>query len=108
MAFLKINKGVLSKKKQKTKQMSSRRLLTVARRGIFMMPKLEYPVETGLLPAITPKGLDLHYNKHHQTYVTNANKLVLGTPWENADLEKVRGRGRERERKREKTGRKKK
>lgn len=26
-------------------------------------------------------------NKHHQTYVNNANKLVVGTPWENTPLE---------------------
>lgn len=95
---------VATQKKGFGRNMSSRRIFTVARRSLFMMPKLEYPVDGGLLPAITPKGLDLHYNKHHQTYVTNANKLVLGTPYESTDLEKVRG---ERER-REKTGKKKK
>ena len=33
--------------------------------------------------------LDFHHGKHHQTYVTNLNNLVKGTPMENQSLEEV-------------------
>ena len=60
----------------------------IQRRSLFTLPKVAY-VETGLPPAITPRALDFHYNKHQQTYVTNANKMVTGTPYESAPLESV-------------------
>ena len=25
---------------------------------------------------ISPEQMDLHYNKHHQSYITNLNKIV--------------------------------
>lgn len=37
------------------------------------LPKLPYPVEQGIPPVISPKQLDLHYNKHHNAYVTKLN-----------------------------------
>eukprot|EP00992_Anisonema_acinus_P011292 TRINITY_DN7294_c0_g1_i1.p1 TRINITY_DN7294_c0_g1~~TRINITY_DN7294_c0_g1_i1.p1 ORF type:complete len:197 (+),score=47.01 TRINITY_DN7294_c0_g1_i1:55-645(+) len=40
------------------------------------LPTLKFPVEGGIPPAISPKQLDLHYNKHHNTYVNNLNNLV--------------------------------
>ena len=30
----------------------------------------------GLEPIMSAHQLDLHYNKHHAAYVTNANKLL--------------------------------
>jgi superoxide dismutase len=59
-----------------------------ARRTLFSLPSVPY-AKTGLPPAISPQALDLHLNKHHQTYVNNANKLVTGTPHESASLEQV-------------------
>eukprot|EP00992_Anisonema_acinus_P011419 TRINITY_DN7394_c0_g1_i2.p1 TRINITY_DN7394_c0_g1~~TRINITY_DN7394_c0_g1_i2.p1 ORF type:complete len:204 (-),score=42.95 TRINITY_DN7394_c0_g1_i2:15-626(-) len=40
------------------------------------LPTLKFPVEGGIPPVISAKQLDLHYNKHHNTYVTNLNNLV--------------------------------
>ena len=31
----------------------------------------------------------IHYGKHHQTYVTNLNKLIKGTEFENLSLEEI-------------------
>ncbi len=61
-----------------------------ARRTLFSLPAVSY-AKTGLPPAISPQAMDLHLNKHHQTYVNNANKLVTGTPHESATLEQVSG-----------------
>jgi Fe-Mn family superoxide dismutase len=33
--------------------------------------------------------MEFHYGKHHQAYVTNLNKLVVGTEYENASLEDI-------------------
>jgi Fe-Mn family superoxide dismutase len=35
---------------------------------------------------MSAETFDYHYGKHHQAYVTNLNKLVPGTEFENADL----------------------
>merc|ERR1712146_216129 len=58
-------------------------------RSLFTLPELPYSLEKGLNPAISSQALDLHYNRHHLTYVNNANKLVSGTPYESMELEDV-------------------
>jgi superoxide dismutase, Fe-Mn family len=35
---------------------------------------------------MSAETFDYHYGKHHQAYVTNLNKLIQGTEFENADL----------------------
>ena len=40
-------------------------------------------------PHISKETLEFHYGKHHQAYVTNLNKLVPGTPYENQSLEDI-------------------
>ncbi|NUQ35953.1 MAG: superoxide dismutase [Planctomycetaceae bacterium] len=50
------------------------------------LPALPYSKDA-LAPHITPETIDFHYGKHHQTYVTNLNNLVKGTPNENKSLE---------------------
>jgi Fe-Mn family superoxide dismutase len=35
---------------------------------------------------MSAETFDYHYSKHHQAYVTNLNKLIPGTEFENADL----------------------
>eukprot|EP00002_Diphylleia_rotans_P008755 TRINITY_DN18743_c0_g1_i1.p1 TRINITY_DN18743_c0_g1~~TRINITY_DN18743_c0_g1_i1.p1 ORF type:complete len:197 (-),score=22.80 TRINITY_DN18743_c0_g1_i1:290-880(-) len=43
-----------------------------------VLPPLPY-ARDALAPHISAETLDFHYGKHHQTYVTNLNKLVDGT-----------------------------
>lgn len=52
------------------------------------LPALPF-ARDALAPVISEETLDYHYGKHHQTYVTNLNKLVAGTEHENASLEDI-------------------
>lgn len=54
----------------------------------FTLPPLPYSMNA-LAPYISEETLEYHYGKHHQTYVTNLNKLVEGTPFEKATLEDI-------------------
>jgi superoxide dismutase, Fe-Mn family len=47
----------------------------------FTLPALPYEINA-LDPHISQRTLEFHYGKHHQTYVTNLNNLVLGTEFE--------------------------
>lgn len=40
-------------------------------------------------PIISKETLEYHYGKHHQAYVTNLNKLIAGTEFENMSLEEI-------------------
>jgi superoxide dismutase, Fe-Mn family len=51
----------------------------------FVLPPLPYKTDA-LAPNISEKTLEFHYSKHHQTYVSNLNNLIIGTKFENADL----------------------
>lgn len=42
-----------------------------------------------LVPHISKETLEYHYGKHHQTYVTNLNKLIAGTEFESMPLEDI-------------------
>lgn len=52
------------------------------------LPPLPYPMD-GLMPHISKETLEYHYGKHHNAYVTNLNKLIAGTEFENASLEDI-------------------
>ncbi|MFY7697769.1 MAG: superoxide dismutase [Legionella sp.] len=54
----------------------------------FTLPALPYEKDA-LEPHISKETLDYHYGKHHQTYVTNLNKLVSNTPFETMSLEEI-------------------
>ena len=54
----------------------------------FTLPPLPYE-KNALEPHISAETLEYHYGKHHQAYVTNLNKLVVGTEFENASLEDI-------------------
>jgi len=54
----------------------------------FELPELPY-AKNALEPHISEETLQYHYGKHHQAYVTNLNKLVLGTEFEHQSLEAV-------------------
>jgi len=53
-----------------------------------VLPELPY-ARDALEPVISAETIDYHYGKHHQAYVTNLNKLVPGTAFENASLEDI-------------------
>jgi superoxide dismutase, Fe-Mn family len=52
------------------------------------LPELPF-AKDALQPHISPETLDYHYGKHHAAYVTNLNKLVPGTEFENLELEDI-------------------
>lgn len=54
----------------------------------FTLPELPYSKEA-LEPHISQETLEYHYGKHHQTYVTNLNKLIEGTEFEQMSLEDI-------------------
>ncbi len=55
----------------------------------FTLPVLPYQMNA-LEPHISQKTLEFHYGKHHQTYVTNLNNLVVGTEFEHeSNLETI-------------------
>nr|MBF0685167.1 superoxide dismutase [Fe] [Pseudomonas sp.] len=49
------------------------------------LPPLPF-AKDALEPHMSAETLEYHYGKHHQAYVTNLNKLIAGTPFENKDL----------------------
>ena len=52
------------------------------------LPELPY-AKDALAPTISSETIDYHYGKHHQTYVTNLNKLIEGTEFADASLEEI-------------------
>jgi len=54
----------------------------------FSLPALPYAKEA-LAPHISPETIEYHYGKHHQAYVTNLNKLIAGSEFEQAPLEEI-------------------
>lgn len=52
---------------------------------VHQLPELPY-VKTALEPHISAETIEFHYGKHHQTYVTNLNNLIIGTEFENMPL----------------------
>lgn len=52
------------------------------------LPPLPYS-KGSLAPFISEETLEYHYGKHHAAYVNNLNKLIVGTEFENADLEET-------------------
>lgn len=54
----------------------------------FELSKLPYEIES-LTPFLSKETLEYHYGKHHQTYVTNLNKLTDGKPEASQSLENL-------------------
>lgn len=54
----------------------------------FNLPDLPYALDA-LQPHISKDTLNVHYNKHHQAYVTNLKHMILNTPLEGQTLEEV-------------------
>ena len=54
----------------------------------FTLPALPYPMDA-LSPHISKETLEFHHGKHHQTYVTNLNKLIVDTEYASKSLEEI-------------------
>lgn len=54
----------------------------------FALPQLPFALDA-LEPFISKETLEYHYGKHHATYVNNLNKLIPGSAFEDASLEKI-------------------
>ena len=54
----------------------------------FELPDLPYDL-SALAPHISEETLDVHWGKHHRTYVNNLNKMIPGTDLEGLSLEEV-------------------
>src|SRR5271154_4189269 len=45
----------------------------------YTLPPLAYPYNA-LEPHVDARTMEIHYSKHHQAYITNANKALDGHP----------------------------
>jgi len=54
----------------------------------YEVPPLPYDYNA-LEPHIDDATMHLHHDKHHQAYVTNANKALEGTEWADKSVEEV-------------------
>lgn len=54
----------------------------------FTLPPLEYPNDA-LEPHIDAQTMEIHHDKHHNTYVTNLNKAVEGTEFADMDINEL-------------------
>ena len=54
----------------------------------FELPKLDY-AKNALAPIMSEETLDLHYGKHHQTYITNLNNFIKDTDMSGMTLEEI-------------------
>jgi Fe-Mn family superoxide dismutase len=60
----------------------------VSRTTEFTLPALPY-LEDALEPIISSRTLQLHYRKHHKSYVDTLNRLVTGTPLADLSLRQL-------------------
>jgi Fe-Mn family superoxide dismutase len=54
----------------------------------FQLPPLPYN-KNALIPFMSQGTLEFHYDKHHNTYVTNLNNLIKDTSYETMTLEEI-------------------
>lgn len=54
----------------------------------YEQPKLPY-ANDALEPAISSRTVEFHYGKHEKTYIDNLNRLIKGSPYEDAELEDI-------------------
>ncbi len=55
----------------------------------FELPELPYARDALTAGGMCEETVTLHHDKHHNTYVVNANKLIEGTEWAGQPLEEV-------------------
>lgn len=54
----------------------------------YTQPQLPYSNDA-LAPIISAETIDYHYGKHEKAYIDNLNKLIVGTEFEDMDLEDI-------------------
>jgi len=54
----------------------------------FTLPALPYAYDA-LEPHIDAQTMEIHYTKHHQTYINNLNAAIEGTEWAGWEVEKL-------------------
>ncbi|MFT6408786.1 MAG: Fe-Mn family superoxide dismutase [Arenicella sp.] len=52
------------------------------------LPALPY-ARNALAPTLSEETIDYHYGKHHNSYVTNLNKMIEGTEYADKSLEDI-------------------
>jgi len=55
---------------------------------MYQLPKLNYSFDA-LEPFIDAKTMEVHYSKHHQSYLDKTNAALAGTEWENKPIKEV-------------------
>ncbi len=63
-------------------------IIIYRRTYMFTLPPLPY-AKNALEPHITAHTLSFHYDKHHQTYVTNLNNLIANTDFAELSLDDI-------------------
>lgn len=60
----------------------------------YSLPALPYAYDA-LEPHIDSQTMEIHYTKHHQTYINNLNAAIAGTDWEKLSVEELVARVKE-------------
>ena len=63
-------------------------LCSIAWSQTFQLPNLKFAY-TEYEPFIDAKTMEIHHSKHHQAYVNNLNKAILGTKIEKLTLNTI-------------------
>ena len=59
-----------------------------AQNSPFKLPELPYAYDA-LEPIIDARTMEIHYTKHHATYVKNLNAALAGKEYESFSMEKL-------------------